>query len=190
MALPALIDHHIYTGQSLPEPWPYDYVLDGGGLLKRASTPHWSARVRVAAARVAGLPLLGEAFSLTVPRIPARLLGRVIDHARRAGPPGQLTPIEQMYHFHWLDGAWQVAIPRQQATAGRVSYRGGSEATVALDLHSHHQMAAYFSGTDNADEQGCRLYAVIGRICTTPQIALRVGIHGDFMTLPPATLFE
>jgi len=191
MALPTLIKHHIYTGQPLPEPWPYDYVLDGAGLLKRASTPHFETALRVASVGVAGLPTLGASLTLKVAPVPAALLRQVVAHARQAGGGGKLLyPVEQMYHFHWLDGRWRVSLPRQQATTGQVSYAGGNALTIALDLHSHHQMGAFFSGTDNRDEQGCRLYAVLGRIYTRPEIKLRVGVYGDFMEIQPGLLFE
>jgi PRTRC genetic system protein A len=185
MMLPRLINHHIYTGQPLPEPWPYDYVLDGWGVVKRASTPHLEAQLRVAAGRVAGLPPMTTGIDLAVPRIPASWLRRVLAHARAAGP------VEQMYHFHWLDNRWQVSLPRQSGTPGQVQYRGGGEASVVLDLHSHHGMPAFFSGTDNRDEQGCRFYAVIGRIFTArPELILRLGMYGDFINLSPLALFE
>jgi len=183
--LPKLVNHHVYTGQPLPEPWPYDYVLDGRGVVKRVSTPHFAAQVRVAAGTVVGLPPLTTGIELAVPRIPARWLRRALAPARAAGP------IEQMYHLHWPDGRWQVALPRQSGTAGQVQYRGGGEASVVLDLHSHHNMPAFFSGTDDRDEQGCRFYAVIGRIFTPrPELILRLGLYGDFINLSPLALFD
>lgn len=205
--LPNPIRYHLCAGQPLPDPWPYDYVVDANGILKRASTPYFDARLRVASARVAGLDYAGgPPLTLRVPKIPAKWLDRVLEHARRAGQGASvLRPIEQMYHFHWTfpdlpafdpstereaEKTWRVSIPRQQAGAARVQYRGGSEASVVLDLHSHHVMPAYFSEVDDRDEQGCRLYAVIGRIYERPEICVRVGLYGDFLEIAPGLVFE
>lgn len=196
--LPNPIKYHIYTGQLLPGPWPYDYVVAHEGVIKRAQTNHFYANLLVARARIAGLRSFPANMAVLngIPNIPARWLHSVLDHARQAGNGrGVLRPIEQMYHFHWLPsgnsgGQWKVSVPKQDASAGQVAYRGGYEASIVLDLHSHHEMAAYFSDTDNRDEQGCRFYAVIGRIYTRPEIRLRIGIYGDWLELEPMTLFD
>jgi len=67
--------------------------------------------------------------------------------------------------------------------------RGGDSPDIILDLHSHCEMGAFFSATDNRDEQGFRLYAVLGRIFTRPEMALRVGVYGDFWTVPVGMVF-
>lgn len=198
--LPSPIAYHVYQGQELPEPCPYDYVLDRWGVVKRAMTPFYEARVRVAEGRVAGLSTVygvgdfagDAAIRLTVPKIPARWLEQVLRHAQRAGDERDiiLRPVEQMYHFHWLDGEWQVSVPKQEASGSRVRYRGGNERSIVLDLHSHHRLGAFFSPTDDRDEQGCRFYAVIGRIYRRPEIRLRLGLFGDFIELSALDLFE
>lgn len=194
MSLPNPIKYHVYTGQPLPDPWPYDYVLCRQGVVKRLQTRHFFANILVAAGQVAGLaeyPVNLAVLDIDVPRIPATWLTRVLEDARQAGSNGLVArPIEQMYHFHWKEGKWQVSRPKQNASAGQVSYKGGFESSIVLDLHSHHDMGAFFSGTDNRDEQGCRFYAVIGRIYTRPEIRLRVGIYGDWLELDPLDLFE
>lgn len=191
MSLPRPIKYHV-AGDELGVPAvPYDYVMDKLGVIKRVSNIHFLAHLRVADGHVAGLPLLSEGLSLRVPKIPARWLYRVLDHAAQASNGSAvLRPIEQMYHFHFIDGQWRVSTPKQDASATRVSYRGGHQASVVLDLHSHHSMSAYFSSTDNADEQGCRFYAVIGRIYSRPEIRLRLGLYGDFIELPATELFD
>lgn len=191
MSLPRPIKYHV-AGDELGVPAiPYDYVMDKLGVIKRVSNIHFLAHLRVADGHVAGLPLLSEGLSLRVPKIPARWLYRVLDHAAQAGNGvAVLRPIEQMYHFHFIDGQWRVSIPKQDASAARVSYRGGHQATVVLDLHSHHNMSAYFSRTDDEDEQGCRFYAVIGRIYSRPEIRLRLGLYGDFVDLEATELFD
>lgn len=199
--LPSPIQYHTYTGQHIPTAWPYAYLLAQNGVYKLVDTPHFYASLRIAPARVAGLCRWPEeGVLLRVPKIPAGWLRAVLVHARAAGRGAMIpTPIEQMYHFHFfgqpggewaMPGEWRVSVPTQTASAGRVSYWGGSESTVVLDLHSHHEMGAFFSETDNRDEQGCRLYAVIGRIYSRPEIRVRLGVYGDFVELPAAAVFE
>jgi PRTRC genetic system protein A len=191
MSLPRPIKYLIAGDELGVPPVPYDYVMDALGVIKRVSNLHFLAHLRVADGHVAGLPLLSEGLTLRVPKIPARWLFRVLDHAARAGAGGGvLRPIEQMYHFHYIDGQWRVSLPKQQASVARVSYRGGDAPSVVLDLHSHHNMSAYFSPTDNEDEQGARFYAVIGRIYSRPEIKLRLGLYGDFVDLEATELFD
>lgn len=191
--LPNPITYHIHRpGSAPPDCQPCGYVIAQNGVFKVADTPHFHAGVHLAPARIAGLaPWPGER-RLNVPRIPARWLRAVLDHAQCAGRGGGiLRPVEQMYHFHWCDGAgWRVAVPKQNASAGHVGYRGGHEAGVVLDLHSHHGMAAYFSEVDDRDELGCRYYAVIGRIYDRPEIRVRLGIYGDRVEVPATEIFE
>jgi hypothetical protein len=52
-------------------------------------------------------------------------------------------------------------------------------------------MGAYFSRTDDADEQGLGLYAVVGRLDTDrPEVVLRAGCYGHFLPLPWEAVFE
>lgn len=205
MKLPSPIEYHIYTGQSLPLASPYAYVVAANGVYKIVDNPRFYASLRIAPARVAGLTRWPETgVLLRVPKIPATWLRAALSHARDAvqgsrGAGGIVGPVEQMYHFHFFAseecrfmsrGEWKVSVPRQDASAGRVRYRGGDESTVLLDLHSHHEMGAFFSSTDNADAQGCRFDAVIGRIFSRPEIRLRLAVYGDFVELPAGFLFE
>jgi hypothetical protein len=50
-------------------------------------------------------------------------------------------------------------------------------------------MPAYFSPTDNADEQAAKLYAVVGRLDNEPEMRLRVGVYGYWQPLPITVVF-
>lgn len=53
--------------------------------------------------------------------------------------------------------------------------------STVLDIHSHGTMRPFFSGTDDKDEQGFRLYMVVGRLDTlVPEVEMRVGVYGYF----------
>jgi hypothetical protein len=93
------------------------------------------------------------------------------------------------------EDTWHLAIPPQRQSAGSVVVETEPPpdypaSEVLLELHSHHTMTAYFSRTDDADEQGFRLYAVLGTIDQQPSVRLRVGVYGSFWELPITTVFE
>ena len=63
-------------------------------------------------------------------------------------------------------------------------------AGVLLDLHSHGNMSAFWSQTDEGDEQGFRAYGVVGRLDTQPEIRLRLGVYGYWFPIPVGVLFD
>ena len=80
--------------------------------------------------------------------------------------------------------------PPQSATAATVVAAEGDTTAVLLDLHSHGAMRAFWSATDDADEQGFRVYGVIGRLDEQPEIRLRLGVYGYWFPLPASALFD
>jgi hypothetical protein len=59
-----------------------------------------------------------------------------------------------------------------------------------IDLHSHALLDPFFSRTDNKDEQGFRVFAVIGKVNENPEIRVRVGIYGNYWNIPASMIFE
>ncbi|MCA9947692.1 MAG: Mov34/MPN/PAD-1 family protein, partial [Anaerolineales bacterium] len=74
-------------------------------------------------------------------------------------------------------------------TATSVLATGMDNPVILCDLHSHGHMSAFFSQTDDADEQSARLFAVIGKLDTEPEIRLRVGVYGYWQPLPVTAVF-
>ena len=88
---------------------------------------------------------------------------------------------------------WALQIPEQIQSAGNVRpldpFVGGTD--TLIEVHSHHNMGAFFSLTDNQEEQaGFRVYAVLGRVEHNPAINCRVGIYGHFCEIPAEWVFE
>lgn len=180
--------YHRYTN---PEK-PITYVLAANGLFKMSSGRHLYARIPVARWKRL-LPGLREANScvrfLTIDRIPADLLDICLEHARRAS---WARPVETMYQFYVRGVRIHVTRPEQLGSAGGVVYAADKidPVDVILDLHTHPTFHATFSEIDNRDEGGLRLYAVLGRIyAPQPELAVRVGVYGDYMRLPAASVF-
>lgn len=185
-----LVTYHIHNRDPLPanDALAYQYVLAGNGVFVRAETHFFTALLPVTACTVRGLPPLRPQFQLLVPRIPARLLDAVLADARRARRPDNGLN-EALYQFHHHGRAVQVKKPAQQTTPISVTTAVADAASIICDLHSHGNMRAFFSQTDNADEQGARLYAVIGKLDSEPEMRLRVGVYGYWRPLPLTAVF-
>ena len=164
----------------------YDYVLAGDGLFLATENRHLCARVPVADCRVRGLPEIGAAFALLRGRLPHSLWVGVVHEARYYSDLGDEVLLAVTSYGDW---SYRLERPEQDTTAASVRYRPSADAL--LEIHSHHRMPAYFSTTDNRDEQGLRLYGVVGRLDTErPEVALRVGAYGHWLPVPWEAVFE
>jgi PRTRC genetic system protein A len=191
--LPNLIPLYLYQGHPLPPPRHlYDYVLAEQGLIKRIEASFVTADHLLVpiAADLIGLhlaPYPRQGLQLKVPRLPGQLLAQVYHDARRD------LSREVMYHckFNHSRGWWVERAEATHQSAVRVSYRYDPR-DIVLDLHSHQTMGAFFSQTDDDDEQGCRFYGVIGRLDQPrPELALRLGLFGHWIfNIPGLTLFD
>ena len=150
----------------------YDYVLAGNGLFMQASNHLIQARFPLAKTTVKGLPHLNSELTLKRGPIPAAVLAQALDHMHQ-------DTSHELYCAVVHDGEqYKTAIPQQSATRASVNYEPVSGAV--MDLHSHPASSASFSITDDEDETGFRLYAVIGPLHThaEPAISVRIGIYG------------
>lgn len=185
-----LVTYHVHKQASLPanDALAYQYILAGNGVFIRAETSFYDVLLPIAPCTARGLARLTQHFQLKAPRIPAKLLNTVFVDARRARrADGGLN--EVLYQFHHYGQAVQVKKPVQQATAVSVVTNRGDGRSILCDLHSHGNMRAYFSQTDNADEQAARVYAVIGKLDSVPEMRLRVGVYGYWQPLPVTAVF-
>lgn len=162
----------------------YEYVLAGNGLFIRAEDSNMEAMVPIAPARLHGLADVASYARLKLPRVPMYFLRSVLDSARDA------LPNEAMYQFTYAaDDRWHCYKPGQLAGKCAVDFNGRDDAVI--DLHSHGSMPAFFSPTDNEDEQGLEFYAVIGNVNSDrPKILVRVGVYGHFMPVKSTAVFE
>ena len=161
----------------------YDYVLGSGGLYVQSESAHLTARVLVAPADVRGLAPVAEKVELTNGPIPAALfeigLRWFLDD----------PDTERFFAVRWDGGAYRLVVPEQEGTATRLKYR--PPAGVVAEFHSHGRSRAFFSATDDGDEQGFRIYGVAGRLDSDrPELSLRVGVYGQFAPVEWSQVFD
>jgi len=189
-----LVTYHILRNDDLPayDAIGYQYIMAGNGLFIRTETRFFTATIPVKRVIVRGLPLLKGHFQLRVPILPESLLTAVFTDARLARrPDGGLN--EVLYQFHHDGQTVRLKKPPQEATAVSVTSINTSncdDENIICDLHTHGNMDAFWSETDDMDERNGRLYAVIGKVDDPkPEIRLRVGVYGNWMSLPVSALF-
>jgi PRTRC genetic system protein A len=184
-----LVTYLVHKTDPLPlsDAQAYQYVLAANGLFLRAETRFWRACLPLARCRVRGLQPLRPHFELKVRCLPDALLCEVVSDARRQRRGDGLN--EALYRFRHDGRRIRVIRPAQRATPGSVQTEQEHSPDTILELHSHGNMAAFWSATDDRDEQGACLYGVIGRLDSRPEILLRAGIYGYRFPLPLSRLF-
>lgn len=168
----------------------YEYIVAGNGLFIRTEDSRLMALVQIAPAQLRGCVDLIPFVELKIDRVPGVWLRSVLASAR------QHLPDEALYQFHFggqthkaVTHTWRCSMPEQTTTPTGIKF--ADDGLAVIDLHSHNSMPAFFSSTDDDDEQGLRFYAVIGRVDTnTPEIRCRVGVYGHHMDVPADLLFD
>jgi hypothetical protein len=176
-------------------PYFLEYILAGNGLFVRSARREMEACFPVALCMVGGgLPPLQPCLRLNGPRVPAILVTEMISHSRRA-MLRHSENIEQLFFLHLNDGHWSLTIPPQTATAMSVQATldalDPAYSRATLEVHSHHDMNAFSSAADDLEELGkFRIFAVLGQIGKSPEIAVRVGMWAYFFNFPASVVFE
>jgi PRTRC genetic system protein A len=182
------VNHIFARDLDLPpmQPGLYEYVIGANGIFVRAERPGLQALIWVAstAKPVRGLAEVKPYVRLDH-RVRAQMLARMFEMAYRANGCEIL--------FYLSGNPWRVNVPEQVQRLASVRpvdpFAGGAD--TLLEIHSHHNMGAFFSGTDDKDESsGFRLFAVMGRLNSQPTILARVGIYGHFGLIPAEMIFE
>lgn len=159
----------------------YNYILASNGLFIEADNPLIKAQVPIAETEIRGLAPAEMKITLKYGSIPQRFFDLALN-----------LFLTDIFTEHYVavtgDAGYHFYIPVQDKNPGSVVYAAGTN--VVLELHSHGAGLPFFSGTDNKDETGLKLYGVIGRLETIPMIKLRIGVYGYFIDLPWSEVFD
>jgi PRTRC genetic system protein A len=176
----------VQAGNPLPASGPA-YIVGKGGFYLRKETALYQVIV-------------------SVPEVPA--YAEVKEELKWLAPPVPYELIESAHQFfravYWKyggeailalilnkDNSWQLDVPEQSVSPAHLDYDLTSIAgkgRLAGTIHSHCNMGAFFSTTDDNDTaQGCDgLHIVLGRIMLpVPEIAAAVCINGSVFKLLP-----
>jgi PRTRC genetic system protein A len=173
----------------------YEYVVGANGIFVRSRRPGLEAMIWVASTLnpIRGLVEV-KPYVIMENKVPARLLERTFELAYRAADRRQ-EMLFYLSHKGFIENGnvWRLKVPEQIQHGASVHpvdpFAGGID--TLLEIHSHHNMATFFSATDDREEQaGFRIYSVIGNLRLSPSILVRVGIYGHFMQIPASWVFN
>jgi PRTRC genetic system protein A len=185
-----LVQHLIVQDDGRLPPIPdclYAYIMAGNGIFLYAKRDDLEVLIPISRAIIAGLPSL-EPF-VNMPRVPAVLMHHILQASK------ENLPNEILFWFNFdhdrqiwnLDAPLQFSRPTSVFPVDKADPLG---IKALIDLHSHAMMEPFFSPTDNKDEQGFRIFAVIGKVNENPEIRVRVGIYGNYWNIPASMIFE
>lgn len=159
----------------------YDYIVASNGLFIEAENKLMEVRIPIAYCDIRGLAPLKMKFALTFGSIPQRFFDLALDMFLADTTREHYVAVtgDSGYHFY---------VPVQEKEGGKVVYECGDR--VVLDLHSHGTMGAWFSGKDDEDDKGLKVYGVIGNLGKTPVVKLRLGVYGYYLPLAWKEVFD
>jgi hypothetical protein len=178
----------------------YNYSFNKNGVFIHARNSHLVACIPVAECKIRGLQPLDTNIRLTHGHIPQRFwalaLSVLLAH-----------PEEERYvGIRWTGTAYDLYYPAQDGKTASLTYECGDD--IVFEMHSHPGFGLDFSFIDDKDEQGLKIYGIIGehierRInirgtegeivessLKMQEVNLRVGVYGYFHPVKWSEVFE
>ena len=180
------ITYRIASLELPPPTHSYEFVLAGNGVFIRAAKLGLFVQFPLAHCPVRGLPPMKPYFNMEAPRVPRPLVEELLSVA-------MAQTAEILFYLNWEQDHWQLSIPGQAQDVACVTpneIAGEQYRHALIECHSHGSMKAFFSQQDGRDEQGFRLYAVLGNLKEQPRLKTRLGVFGYFWEVPSTSVFE
>ena len=195
-----------------------NFVTAANGLFRveKTDTAVFKTKVQDFEQSVPGLQEMGEGTELLIPKIPFKYLQMALSfyrdvHAKDGTEASLLffwnkenkalpvkysddTPMKGLL----VDGQLVIYVPRQQNSSGLSEFHGDpmvdwlrQNLSYLAETHSHHTMDAFFSSTDDANENSTQFYGVWGRIKNEqPAFAFRYVTGKSKKLVCPSVLFD
>jgi PRTRC genetic system protein A len=188
-----LVSYKIVSTLPLPENTSkmYEYLFAGNGVFVRAIRPGLEVIMPIETFNqpIRGLPALEPQLKFNYPQIPKDILLSIWQQSCLAEDENKEL-IEILFYLEYRQQMWRLLVPSQIQRRDRCQPTHPYHEAL-VELHSHGSMNAFFSATDNAEENGFRIYAVIGKLDTNhPEILVRIGVFGYLWTIEASQIFE
>lgn len=169
------------------------YIQAQDGLFKRCGLTHGRS-ITIPALSVPGIPSAPPKPKVTqdlsgfmpAGKVPIKFLHQIEAFFREVMKANKGSNLEAQAFVIWNPAlGYHIRIPEQTVSGASVSYKWenfiGPDDVVVLDMHSHNSMGAFFSGTDDRDDNGnCTISGVIGEMHKQkPAMVFRFNLPGN-----------
>jgi PRTRC genetic system protein A len=163
---------------------PTGFIWAGNGIFRSVTRQEFKAVVCHREVHTPGIPEFEQEFKLLVPSVPHTKVKAIIKQIQ------QESDLEQLFYLYWLRDRWEVLYPEQECTPSTCIAGDRFLEPAVIEIHSHGAMGAFFSGTDDLEEDGCRISTVIGKSNGQLEIVSRVCVHGLFLPIQSSLIYE
>lgn len=165
----------------------YEYIFAANGVFLRAKRSGMEAMWLIAYSPIRGLADIEPYFLWEGKRIPASFLNKMLHEAK--------TCTNEVLWYLRQESDWILSKPQQVSSPTSVTpiYPSLADTDYSLalvEVHSHGDMPPVPSTQDNADEQGFRIYVILGAVKSCPKINVRIGLAGYFCPISAHMIFE
>lgn len=170
------------------------YVMQGDGVYEVRKNKIGEFIAKIAECEIPGLEnYFEEGYTLFVPKIPISLLWDAIAFFKEIYKKYSSEVFLQFFYDE-DEEEYFIHCPQQEVTGASVNYVNDevmNSSTLVFEIHSHGNMGAFFSGTDDGDEKADRFYGVVGNINDfLPEIKMRVIIGNEKISIKICDLFD
>lgn len=163
------IDFRKLCGYSIGTPKKFEkkinYVLAGNGgvEIRENEIGVFSAVTK----KVPGLEPVKEGLNMRLPKIPLSILLQIISFFKDVNLRYESEAIVQIF-WDRQKKEYFCSCPKQEVSGASVDFKRDKEKEkrylLVADVHSHNDMDAFFSFTDDKDEKETRLFGVVGNV--------------------------
>ena len=203
---------HLVSTELTSNNLPTGFIWAGNGIFRSVTRQEFKAVVYHREVHTPGLPGLKQEFKLLVPPVPHTKVKAIIERIQ------QEPDLEQLFYLYWrgdwtpstdappggrseasnpcganplgLCDRWEVLYPEQECTPSTCIACDRFPEPAVIEIHSHGAARAFFSGTDDLEEDGCRISTVIGKSNGQLEIVSRVCVHGLFLPISSNLIYE
>lgn len=144
-------------------------------------------------------PIINPSFTFDLPKIPNKILRQIIGFFRAFVSDDRNFEVALRVYWDCEDKCYIVECPKQTVTPVRIDLSYSEKYTgrhslryvPVLEVHSHNVMRAFWSQTDDQDEQAYGIYGVFGRLDRAQiDMCFRVKNGENFVVIPAKEIFE
>lgn len=190
------VGSHFKKSEAIEDTRLKKYVVGSNGVVYQMMDMPFG-RITIEADTVTTAEVVKEGYEWKIPKMPFHLLQETVAFFKEVSKDFNEDEAMLQYWYHTKEERYEIVCLKQTTTKVSVIYAPDMEKAQdenwvkVFDIHSHNEMSAFFSTTDDRNEQSTGLYGVVGVVSKdVPDFKFRASFEGEFRTMHVFSLFE